>query len=462
MRGRPAAPIDAGLCAPRSSGKLLLSGTSAVQIPARHSSRQAARRIFRNAGALIGGKAFGGLLSLAYIAIAARSLGPSEMGYLVLAHAYATVVAGLSRFQSWQAVVRFGAPMVAEGNAAGFRALLRYAVRLDLVSAAASAALALIFVGPVAAWMDWPEPAMPLVYAYCATVPFLLAATPVGVLRLFDRFRTLGWQLALLPSVRFVGAVTLWILDGGLAGFLLVWIASALLDGVSLWVLAWRELRKRDLAPRLRPEAGAAPSPDWLPFMVKTTLSSAVDLARCNLPLLVVGGVLGSAASGFLQLAINLSNLIAHPATMLYQATFPELSRISASGALAQMRKVALRSTLTGAALAAPLVLAFAVLSEPLAVFVGGPEFAPAAPLIALMALAQLIRLASVILEAAVVSAGGAGFALAAQGLSALLALAALFALMPALGAAAAPASIIAGWALLAASCLVSLYIRRS
>ena len=50
-----------------------------------------------------------------------------------LYYQFARVVAGLSRFQSWQAVVRFGAPMIAGGDAAGFRALLRYAVRLDLV-----------------------------------------------------------------------------------------------------------------------------------------------------------------------------------------------------------------------------------------------------------------------------------------------------------------------------------------
>ncbi|MCK5748019.1 MAG: hypothetical protein KAH44_17505, partial [Oricola sp.] len=101
------------------------------------------RRIMANAGKLLSGKAAGGLLSLAYLAIAARGLGPEGMGALVLAHAYAQVVAGLARLQSWQAVIRFGSPMVRRGDEARFKDLLRYTIRLDILSGVASVVIAL-------------------------------------------------------------------------------------------------------------------------------------------------------------------------------------------------------------------------------------------------------------------------------------------------------------------------------
>jgi O-antigen/teichoic acid export membrane protein len=159
-----------------------------------------------------------------------------------------------------------------------------------------------------------------------------------------------------------------------------------------------------------------------------------------------------------LQLAVNASNLIAHPATMLYQATFPELSRMSAAGMDKRMRKVALRSTVTGIIVAAPFVLAFALLREPLARILGGPEFAPAAILIALMALAQLLRAGAMVFEAAVVSAGGAGAVLFGQAASALLKFAALFFTLPLFGVEAAPIAIIGGWVLLAGFYVAALY----
>lgn len=437
-----------------------MTGSTLTPLQAHPTARQSANRILKNASALLSGKAVGGLLSLAYLAIAARSLGPAEMGFLVLAHAYATLAAGIARFQSWQAVIRFGAPLLEKGDTGGFKTLIRYTLKLDLVSAVASVALALVFVGPVAERLAWPAEAMTWIYLYCVTVPFLVSATPTGVLRHFDRFKMLGWQLAIMPVVRFAGALILWAAGGGLSGFLIVWILSAFLDGSSLWVLGHRELKKRGLLPSLRRAPGDKAARDWLPFMIKTNLSSAIDLARANLPVLIVGAVLGSAASGFLQLAVNLTNLIAHPTNLLYQATFPELSRIAAAGGDKRMRKVALRSILTGLLIALPFVAGFGLLREPLARILGGPEFLPAAPLIALMALAQIFRMGSVVLEAAVVSSGGAGYVLAAQSISAFLTLAALIVALPALGVSAAPMSIIVGWALMVALYVWALYRR--
>ncbi len=46
---------------------------------------------------------------------------------------------------------------------------------------------------------------------------------------------------------------------------------------------------------------------------------------------------------------------------------------------------------------------------------VGGPAFAPAGLLVGLMALAQLLRIASVVLESGVMALGRAGYALVAQ-----------------------------------------------
>ncbi len=460
MRPEAAMGIDKRAMSVQSGGTTNLAAGGIVNAAPRPTPRQSANRILKNASALISGKAIGGVLSLAYLAIAARSLGPAEMGFLVLAHAYATVIAGIARFQSWQAVIRFGAPMIAAGEPAKFKTLIRFTVKLDLLSAAFSVAVALVFVGPVAKWLEWPAEAMPWVYAYCVAVPFLITASPTGVLRLFDRFRMLGWQLAIMPVVRFVGALILWGAGGGLSGFLFVWILSALLDGASLWALGWRELKARGLMPRLRVAEGERAAPDWLPFMVKTNLSGTVDLARTNLPLLIVGGVLGSAASGFLQLAVNLSNLIAHPANMLYQATFPELSKIAASDGMLAMRKVALRSLATGVLIAAPIVIGFILFREQLAILLGGPEFAPAAPLIALMALAQIVRTASVVLEAGVVTAGRAGYVLGSQTSSALLNILALAIALPLIGVSAAPLSIMGGWLILVAMYLAALFWR--
>ncbi|WP_425409729.1 lipopolysaccharide biosynthesis protein [Hyphococcus sp.] len=414
-------------------------------------------RILRNARALLSGKAAGGVLSLAYLAIAARGLGPEGLGALVLAHTYALVVAGLARFQSWQAVIRFGAPMARAGDTARLKDLLRYTIRLDLISAAVSVAAALMAAPFAARAFGWPEEIRGLITAYCLATPFLIAATPTGVLRLYDRFNLLGLQLTLMPLVRFTGAIVLWISGAGLAAFLIVWIASVFVHGGSLWWLGWRELQKRKQTPRIFGKAERAADKAWLPFMIKTNLSSSIDLMHNNIPVLIVGAVLGQAAAGFLKLAFNLANLLAQPVNMFNQATYPELSRVEAEKGHGEMIKVAFRSVGVAIAIAIPIVLVYFLLRRPLALAVGGEEFLAAAPLIAMMAAAQLFRIAALGFESAVLARGRAGWALTGQAAGALAHLAFLAAMLTVMGVAAAPVAIMAGWSVLIAVLLAAL-----
>ena len=95
------------------------------------------RRVLRNAGVLLTGKAAAGLLNLAATAIAVRALGAEAFGTLLLAHALARTAGSIAKFQSWQAVLRYGAPALREGRREEFRALLRFTAGLDAASSVA-------------------------------------------------------------------------------------------------------------------------------------------------------------------------------------------------------------------------------------------------------------------------------------------------------------------------------------
>lgn len=402
------------------------------------SPETAVARIFRNAGALVTGKGAGGVLSLAYLAIAARTLGPHDMGVLVLAHAYAMTIAGVARFQSWQAVIRFGTPLIASENGDLFKRLIRYTARIDALSAAIGVALAVIAAPLAARWFNWDADVLRLVYLYAAAVPFLMGATPTGILRLFGKFKTLGVQMTVMPAVRFAGSVAAALSGGGVEAFLAVWIISAFANGVSLWALGWRELHIRSLRPRLTGRAETPSDPAWLPFMIKTNGVSTLDLVNESVPVLLVGGIAGSAAAGFFQLAQNVTNLLAHPTNMLNHATFPELARVEAEAGHGRMVSVAVKSAALAMAAAAPLIAIFILFREQIAVLVGGADFRPAGSIVAGMAAYQLIRIATVVFESAAVARGKAGAALIAQILGAGGLIGAMFALLPHIGVVAA------------------------
>ena len=106
--------------------------TAAATLAAAGGPREIFRRILRNAGLILGGKAATALLNLAATSIAIRSLGLEAMGVLVLVHAFARTASSFVKFQSWQAVLRYGAGCLEPERRAEFHALLRFTAGLDL------------------------------------------------------------------------------------------------------------------------------------------------------------------------------------------------------------------------------------------------------------------------------------------------------------------------------------------
>src|SRR3546814_4975840 len=75
---------------------------------------------------LLLGKTTQGLFAIVYTALAARALGLEAFGALVLLHGFIMAVADLARFQSWQIVLRYGAPALNAGDTSRFRRVLEF------------------------------------------------------------------------------------------------------------------------------------------------------------------------------------------------------------------------------------------------------------------------------------------------------------------------------------------------
>ena len=92
------------------------------------------RRVVANAGMLLGGRTVNAVLSLVYMAIAARALGVRELGVLVLIQAFAQFLGEVVKFQSWQTILNYGSRPLAEGRVTEFQRVLRFTLILDLAS----------------------------------------------------------------------------------------------------------------------------------------------------------------------------------------------------------------------------------------------------------------------------------------------------------------------------------------
>ena len=74
------------------------------------------RSLVKNTSYLALSKGVAAIAGIATLAFAGRALGLVEFGLLVLIASYAQAASGLTKFQSWQLIIRYGGAALAQGD----------------------------------------------------------------------------------------------------------------------------------------------------------------------------------------------------------------------------------------------------------------------------------------------------------------------------------------------------------
>jgi O-antigen/teichoic acid export membrane protein len=382
------------------------------------------RRILRNAATLLGGKLAMGLINLAATGIALRALGVETFGTLILIHTFAQAAAAFTKFQSWQAVLRYGAVSLENGRQADFRALVRFTAWLDAgaggIGILLCSAVLLLFGGA----FDIAPGIAATAALYATSTAFMVMATPTGLLRLFNRFDVLATRDTLGALFRLAGALIASVAGLGLHGFLTVWYLATAIGGLSLAYAAWREMRRRGLAGA--GATGPLPSairahPGLWSFVWSTNLTTTLSLASGHLGTLCVGAMLGPAEAALFALARQIGEAALKPGRFLSPAIYPEIARLAALRDVAAIRVLLRRVLVVSSAGSAGLLALLALLGHPLLRLVGGAQAVPAYPVMLLLACASAIGFAGFALEPMLISVGRQAAALRARLVAAIL-----------------------------------------
>jgi O-antigen/teichoic acid export membrane protein len=384
------------------------------------------RRIFANLARLIGGKAGAGLISLVYMVIAARELGPADYGVLMLVHTFAMTVGGIVEFPGWHAIVRYGAEAIEQRDHDRLGRLLRFAGAIELGGGAAAVATAAILGPLLGARLGWSPVAVGFAVPYSLAVLASIRSTPAGYLQLAGRFDLLGWHTLASPLVRLAGAGIAAALDAGLRGFLIAWLLAALAEWVSLWVIGlWAARREFGQLPMRGSLSGVTRENDGLwRFMIGANADVTFGELAGRIAPLVIGSVMGPVAVGYYSLAQRVTTVLAVPAQVLGQAAYAELARLVAAGGHGAPLRAALGKSVAIALVAAlPVALVLVLFGRQIAVAIGGAAYAGAAGLLLWLTAARVVMLIAPPASAALVALGRPALSVAANLGAALLSL---------------------------------------
>lgn len=375
-------------------------------------------RVYANLAKIMSGKVVAGVISVIYMVIAVRALGARDYGILILVHGYTVTVGGIIEFPGWQAVVRYGAQAVESGDGHRMIRLLRMSSAVELscgVLAVIVAALAAPLIGPR---LGWSPEAIAFATPYSLAVLATIRSAPAGLLQLNGRFDLLGYHNLVSPIVRLAGAVVAWLTGAGLIGFLVAWLAAALAEWASMWLMGWFVARRTlPGLPLLGSARGAVrENPGIRRFMIAANADVTFSELSQRLAPLIVGWIMGPVAAALYAVGQRGSVVIAQPSGNLGQAAYAELARLLAIGSGGrQVRHVALRTIAIAIAAAVPVVLIIAIFGKQIAVLIGGKAFEEAGIVMFWLVLSRAVLLIAPIATAALVAMGKPGLSVKAN-----------------------------------------------
>lgn len=365
------------------------------------------RSILRNTSLLGISRVFAAVATLAVLALAARDLGPTGIGFLLLIHSYAMAASSLTHFQSWQLIVRYGSRPLAQGDSEPFRRAVSFALGLDILTGIGGMLLAMALLPVLAAWFGIPASLQLAALLYCLLIPTMASGTAVGVLRALDRFDLIAWQSPLDAYTRLALVAGAFLLDLDLVAYLVIWAATDLLGDLYLWTVALRELKRRGLLQGLRPGLRPAGLEGGWRFAFTVNLTASVNSAWGPVSRLLVGGLLSPAATGLYRVATTVMDAVQGPIDLLGKAVHPELMRHDPASS--RPWRLMFRTMALATLVAILMLLLLSMLGERVLVLLFGAEFAPAAPLLSVIMFLPVIATLAFPLPAMFYSLGRPG-----------------------------------------------------
>lgn len=378
------------------------------------------RAILRNASYLGSSKLGGALLGLIALGCAGRALPAALFGLLAIIHAYADGISALVKFQTWQFIVRFGAPALIRNDTKRFSDITGFSFGLDLASGAVGLAIGVALLPFVAKWVGIDLRYLHIALFYCTLIPTMTVATPTGILRTLDRFDQIAVQQMATPLLRAAGSVGSYIAGFGFNGFVITWYVSELVGDLLLWYFAVRELQRQNIRHALRPGlfAPARRIKDAWDFVWTTNVAHSIWSAWGPASNVIVGAMLGPVAAGMFKIAATFFDSAAKPADLMQKSFYPEIMRLDPASA--QPWRLAVRSALLAGGIGLIVVLLVVVGGKPLITLVFGQRYVEAFTLLKIMSISLLVAMASFPLESLLYMAHRQRAALVTQGLAAL------------------------------------------
>ena len=291
---------------------------------------QYTKKIFRNAGVLISGNTLSSVFKLVSFSLITRALSLEDFGRYALIIGFIGLIDRLINFQSWQALIHFGAKAKETGDSEKLISLFSFGWIIDVATGMVGYLIVLMVSFFVPQWFGLGDYAIQHVAIAGFLVLFNWTAVPTAILRLYDKYYLQALYEKISAGSMLIFTSILWFFDqNSILPYLVVLVISDLIGKFFFYSMAFREICRQKLMilEKIKISKLIKTSPHLLKFLITTNLDGIVRTFR-DIDIFIINQLLGPASVALYKIARTLTKTFAQITGPFFQVIYPELSKL--------------------------------------------------------------------------------------------------------------------------------------
>jgi O-antigen/teichoic acid export membrane protein len=288
-----------------------------------------------NIGHMLSGNALASIFALIGLSIAMRALGPAQYGVLALVVSYGRVIERVTRFESWQPLIKYAAGLGSNPNPHELSRLYGFGFRLDAsacIVAASSAVVLALVAGP---WFHLSSETITLLLIYSVALLFNETGMPTAVLRMAGKFKAIAYTQVAGNAARIALCLIGAHYGLGLIYYCAVWAGCQVLTTAVIFTYAMVELHRRGCGNPIFVSCRGVTKqfPGILRFAWSSNLSMTIRSSANDLDVLVVGWLSDPISAGLYFFAKRFAKAVQQVNVQVQAILYPDVARLWAEKA---------------------------------------------------------------------------------------------------------------------------------
>ena len=298
--------------------------------------------IVKNAFIMFSGQTIASVIGFLNTFLVLKAIGLEGNGIIAIAANYAGMFNGLFNFQSYNAMIKFGADALEKNDMPQFKKYLKQAVLQDVLTAILAFVVGYICIDYVSDFFNWDSQMVSYIKLYLLIIPFNISGSINALIRLNNDFvvgAKIGIQMTLVKTMLLLIGI---VAKCNFTYYIILEIIMSIISSSLYIKSAIKYLKLNNCTDFLKVKIGF--DKEFTMFNIYNNIVSTLDMPTGQITTLIINKLLGVSEVGVYNVIAKFGTLVTQVTGPLTQSLFPELSKIVAKddekGAFILVKKI--------------------------------------------------------------------------------------------------------------------------